>query len=115
MNPNPPQEATHHIVPWEKQSQVTQEEAEARLHREGYECFCWYDVPGTNYPKHRHDYDECLWILRGELHFTIGEETFSVKTGDRIYLPARTPHTVKAQDAAGVTYLVGRRPQGKLA
>jgi len=96
---------------WEKASALTQEEAEARLHKEGYESFCWYDVPGTQYPRHRHGYDECVWILRGEIHFTIYEEEYVLKSGDRIYLPARTPHTVQVPDAhgAGVTFLVGQK------
>jgi mannose-6-phosphate isomerase-like protein (cupin superfamily) len=98
------------ILRWEKSNPVSQEEAEARLHQEGYHSFCWYDVPGAKYPRHRHSYDECLWILRGEIHFCIYDQTHHLKSGDRIYLPAQTPHTSQVPDSQqGVTYLVGQK------
>lgn len=89
-------------------SPPSEDEAEARLHREGYESFRWYDVPGASYPKHRHSHDECIWVLKGEINFKIGETQFHLKPGDRLYLPARTPHTASVPNAAGVTYLVGQ-------
>jgi quercetin dioxygenase-like cupin family protein len=97
------------VLRWEKQTVLTQEEAEARLHQEGYQSFCWYDVPGAQYPKHKHNYDECLWILRGEMHFMSQDEAYTLKSGDRIYLPAQTPHTVKVPVEGGVTFLVGQK------
>ncbi len=87
----------------------SEEEAEARLHREGYDSFRWYDVPGASYPKHRHEHDECIWVLKGEITFRIGEQDFTLKPGDRLYLPARLPHTAKVSPSAGVTYLVGQK------
>jgi quercetin dioxygenase-like cupin family protein len=83
------------------------------LHQEGYDSFCWYDVPGASYPKHRHGHDECLWILKGEISFVLneseGEKEYKLKAGDRIYLPARTPHTAKVPAQSSVTYLVGEK------
>lgn len=84
-------------------------EAEARIHQEGYESFRWYDVPGACYPNHRHACDECIWILKGEITFKIEDETHVLKAGDRIYIPAKTPHEVIVPDNAGVTYLVGQK------
>jgi mannose-6-phosphate isomerase-like protein (cupin superfamily) len=100
---------TIQVLKWEKPAPVTQEEAEARLHQEGYDSFCWYDVPGASYPKHKHSYDECLWILRGEIQLTIDEEIYVLQSGDRIYLPAKTPHTAAVPSDHGVTYLVGQK------
>ena len=100
-------------IPYEGKGPLTQEEAEARLHREGYETFCWYDVPGTNYPKHRHEYDECLWVLRGELRLNVQGVEQVLKTGDRMYLDARTPHLAQVPEGLeGVTYLVGQKKPG---
>ena len=87
----------------------SEEEAEARLHREGYESFRWYDVPGACYPKHRHEEDECIWVLKGEITFKVAEQEFLLKPGDRLYLPAKTPHTAQVPKQTGVTYLVGQR------
>lgn len=97
------------ILRWEKSVSITQEEAEARLHQEGYQSFCWYDVPGAAYPRHKHSYDECLWILKGEMNFKSQEEILLLKSGDRIYLPANTPHTVTISEKNGVTFLVGQK------
>lgn len=97
------------ILKWEKTTPITQEEAEAILHREGYESFCWYDVPGAQYRQHKHSRDECLWILRGEMHFQIEEQTHKLKDGDRIYFPARTLHSVEVPLENSVTYLVGQK------
>jgi quercetin dioxygenase-like cupin family protein len=96
------------LVPSETNSRVpSEQEAEARLHREGYESFRWYDVPGASYPNHRHSYDECIWVLKGEIVFKVGETEFQLKPGDRLYLPAKTAHTAIVPNHSGVTYLVG--------
>ena len=85
------------------------EEVEARLHLEGYESFQWYDVPGAKYPKHKHQYDECLWIIRGELVITFEHQSLSLKNGDRIYLPAHAPHQLNISEHASATYVVGQK------
>jgi quercetin dioxygenase-like cupin family protein len=96
------------VVPSETgKSPATEQEAEARLHQEGYQSFRWYDVPGTSYPRHRHEHDECLWILKGEIVFTINDQEYPLKAGDRLYLSAQVPHLARTE--AGVTYLVGRK------
>ncbi len=97
------------ILRWEKLSPLTQEEAEARLHQEGYQSFCWYDVPGVIYPKHKHTDDECIWVLRGVIQFAIQDENYVMESGDRIYLPANTPHTATVPPSQGVTFLVGQK------
>ncbi len=91
----------------------SEEEVEARLHQEGYESYKWYDVPGAAYPMHRHSQDECLWILKGELILEVDGKEVSLKAGDRIYLPARTPHTAKVPTDGSVTYIVGQKPASK--
>jgi quercetin dioxygenase-like cupin family protein len=96
-------------VPWEGDTPPSEQEAEARLHQEGYESFRWHDVPGASYPKHRHTHDECLWILQGEITFTVDDREYRLKAGDRLYLPSLTPHTARVPSTTGVTYLVGQR------
>ncbi|MEK6578841.1 MAG: cupin domain-containing protein [Bdellovibrionota bacterium] len=93
----------------ESKNPPTQEEAEAKLHQEGYESYCWHDVSGTLYPRHQHAYDECLWILKGEITFETKEAAFALKPGDRLYMPAGTAHSAKVTSKQGVTYLVGQK------
>ncbi len=89
---------------------LTEEEAEAKLHKEGYvQVFKWHDVPGASYPRHRHECDECLWVLKGELIIATKDEEFHLLPGDRLYLPARKPHTAAVPEAHSVTYLVGQK------
>jgi quercetin dioxygenase-like cupin family protein len=87
----------------------TEDEVQARLHREGYESFRWYDVPGVRYPRHRHAVDECIWVIRGRIRFLVETEAYDLGPGDRIYLPARTPHTAEVPATEGCTYVVGQR------
>lgn len=101
---------THRVVRWDPSAPVPSEtEAEAKLHQEGYEAFSWHDVPGTAYPKHRHEADECLWILKGQIRFTIQGEEIELKPGDRLYLPGGVYHTASVPQHGSVTYLVGRK------
>ncbi len=99
----------------EKNQPLSEVEAEARLHQEGYESFRWHDVPGVVYPRHRHEQDECLWVLEGVLDIALTDapsQTIRLQPGDRIYLPARFPHrasTPADSSPNGVTYLVGQK------
>lgn len=100
---------TVRLVKWENYALPTEQEAEARLHQEGFECFRWYDVAGSSYPRHRHDYDECIWVLSGEIIFVVDGQEFRVAPGDRLYLPQRTAHTANVPAQKSVTYLVGQK------
>jgi mannose-6-phosphate isomerase-like protein (cupin superfamily) len=102
-----------HIVPWDKKEPITQEEAEARLHIEGYVSYLWHDVTGVTYPTHQHERDECIWILKGEIQFTLKEpdhsQVVTLHPGDRIYLSARLKHSAFVPHKNGVHFLVGQR------
>lgn len=97
------------VVKWTEKTPPSEQEAEARLRTEGYESFKWHDVPGANYPRHRHVHDECIWVLSGVLIFDIDGRRHRLEAGDRLYLPSRLPHTAEVPDDAAVTYLVGQK------
>lgn len=97
------------VVQWNKETAITEQEAEAILRKEGFLPFKWHDVPGSSYPLHRHDHDEWLWIIRGEMSFVIHDQEYTLKAGDRLFLPANTPHTAFVPAARSVTYLIGQR------
>ncbi|MBI3534051.1 MAG: cupin domain-containing protein [Deltaproteobacteria bacterium] len=93
----------------EQQSPPTQEEIEAKLRQEGYEVYCWTDLPGVVYPRHKHIEDQCIWIIEGELEFQVGEQLYNLHAGDRIYLPSNIAHMVKTPKLTSATYVVGKK------
>ena len=43
---------------------------------------------------HKHDIDEALYILSGKGTVKVGDRFLKVKTGDFIYIPLETDHTI---------------------
>lgn len=97
------------FVKWQKIDAPTEQEAEAQLQQEGYEPFLWTDVPGSKYPRHKHQIDECIWLLKGEITFFVDEAEYSLRPGDRLYLPSHIHHQATVPENASATYLVGQR------
>ena len=49
--------------------------------------------PGMNMSEHiTHEGEECAVVLRGEMQFTVGDDSFFLETGDSIYFDGRKPH-----------------------
>ena len=96
-------------VPWDQSSPPSEQEAEARLRQEGYQVFRWHDVPGSNLPRHRHVYDECVWVLQGSMTFGIEDSEYVLKAGDRLYLARGVPHTTRVPATEAVTFVVGQK------
>lgn len=44
-------------------------------------------------PKHRHPWHESVYVLSGELEFTVGDQTIRAKRGDFVHAPAGVVHT----------------------
>lgn len=50
-------------------------------------------VPGTEPPPHEHSReDELFYVLEGKFDVFVGEEAFTVETGECIFLPRLRPH-----------------------
>jgi quercetin dioxygenase-like cupin family protein len=84
-------------------------ELEARLLDEGYSVFEWTDAPGTKYGPHSHPEDQSHWILNGVLELRVEHETYTLRAGDRDYLPANTMHSAFVPGDEPVTYLIGAK------
>lgn len=46
--------------------------------------------------EHTAPYDAFVYIIDGEAHITIEAQSYQLKTGDAIILPANHPHAIKA-------------------
>jgi quercetin dioxygenase-like cupin family protein len=65
-------------------------------------------------PLHFHpEQDEIFYILEGEYTFKAGDETYSLKAGDSIFLPRKVPHCF-AQTSEKGKMLYFFTPSGKM-
>lgn len=55
----------------------------------------WSNGPDAVYGWHDHPYGKVLVVASGTITFTVGEEHrgIAMKSGDRLELPPRTPHS----------------------
>jgi quercetin dioxygenase-like cupin family protein len=95
-------------VPWPDSAPPAEATLRARLVHDGFDAFAWTDPPGATYTAHRHDHDESLWVVAGEITFGTADGAFRLRAGDRLMLPAGTVHTAEV-GPEGATYLIGQR------
>jgi quercetin dioxygenase-like cupin family protein len=95
------------IERWHDDHAPNASELRQRLQSEGYGVFQWTDAPGTKYGPHAHDEDQSHWILSGALELRVGHETYTLRAGDRDFLPARTIHSAFVPGDEPVVYLIG--------
>ncbi|HYT50108.1 MAG TPA: cupin domain-containing protein [Pyrinomonadaceae bacterium] len=98
-----------HIDRWSDTSHPDAEKLKARLRSEGFSVFQWSDAPGTKYGPHAHAEDQSHWILRGELELRVGHETYTLRAGDRDFLPANTIHSAFVPGDEPVVYLIAAK------
>ena len=66
---------------------------EERLRREADHCYQWSNGPGFEYAVHSHPYRKILYVEHGSITFTpAGKAPIPMAAGDRLELPAGTPH-----------------------
>ena len=80
-----------------------------RLELEGYSVSEWTDRPGAYYPPHSHPEDQSHWVLSGALTLVVEGEEYTLRAGDRDYLPAWTLHEARVEGSEPVVYLVGAK------
>jgi quercetin dioxygenase-like cupin family protein len=47
---------------------------------------------GAEVPTHSHPHAQVGYMVRGRMQLTIGNETYTVETGDSYYIPGDIPH-----------------------
>ena len=78
-----------------------------RMEAEGYSVTEWRDEAGTTYRAHSHAQDQSHWIISGSLKLRVGWEEYTLRVGDRDYLPANTEHSASVPGKEAVIYLIG--------
>jgi quercetin dioxygenase-like cupin family protein len=80
------------------------------LEREGYRVYIWTDRAEAVYGQHKHDEEQTHWIISGALELTIENVgTFTLKAGDRDFMPAGTYHSARVVGEQAVVYLIGEK------
>ena len=66
---------------------------EERLRQDADHCYQWSNGPGFEYSVHSHAYRKILYVETGSITFTpTGSHPIALGAGDRLDLPAGTPH-----------------------
>lgn len=56
--------------------------------------------PGVEAPLHDHDNEQINYVLEGELEFSSGDETVTLKAGQVVIFPPWEPHQVRNASAS---------------
>ena len=63
-------------------------------------------APGGSLNKHQHENRvHMFYILEGTGDFTIGNDTYRARPGTMLYLPERTPHSMKVMGDKNLVYV----------
>ncbi len=103
------------LTRWNKETSPSLEALRSALTGEGLTVSEWADAAGTVYPVHAHDYVEVRVVVRGALRVGLPEtgEEFVLAPGDRLDLPANTPHWADVSGQGPVVYLSASRTNHK--
>jgi quercetin dioxygenase-like cupin family protein len=94
---------------WNEDGTPQADNLQQRLQGEGYSVYQWSDPPGTSYGPHVHSEDQSHWVLSGELILRVGDEAYTLRPGDRDFLPANTTHSAFVPGPLPVIYLIGAK------
>jgi quercetin dioxygenase-like cupin family protein len=77
------------------------------MEMEGYDVLVYTYRPGTVFPPHEHAQAKCDAVLEGTLRVSVGDGSWDLSAGDRIYLPAGTRHAAEVVGEKTVVSLDG--------
>ena len=98
------------IERWQENYQPDAKKLREVLKAEGYSVYRWQDAPNAFYPNHQHSNDQTHWIISGALELTIESiGIFTLKSGDRDFMPAKTVHSARVVSDEAVVYLIGEK------
>ncbi len=90
---------------------MSRDESIEELRAEARDVYEWSNAPGDRYGRHSHAYTKVLYCLAGSIDFITANERIHLEAGDRLELPAGTPHSAVVGDR-GVRCAEGKRPAG---
>ncbi len=61
----------------------------------GFSCDVWTDSPGQTWENYRHDIDEVVMVLEGEVEFEIDGHVHRPSAGQELLIPRGIIHSVR--------------------
>jgi quercetin dioxygenase-like cupin family protein len=69
---------------------------EAHIRAEARDVYGWSNGPGDRYEQHAHAFNKLLYCSQGSIDFLLADgRTLTLRPGDRMVLPAGTPHAAR--------------------
>lgn len=93
------------VVRWTKPKKPTLADLQKMLEAQGLEFELYSDRPGTKYGRHKHPFNDFIVIVTGKMKLITDTQTWVMKPGDRIDLPANTSHAAEILGREEVQYL----------
>jgi quercetin dioxygenase-like cupin family protein len=63
-------------------------------------------------PLHKHDFDEAVYVLDGELTFQVGGDLLTARTGALMFAPGGVAHTFANRSESPALFLITCTPAG---
>lgn len=82
------------VEKWSRSHEPTEAELRQALLDEGLQPYRWSNNPGDYYDSHQHAYHKVIYVVSGSITFgfPIEAEPTTLRTGDRLELPAGVRH-----------------------
>lgn len=91
---------------------ISESGLQAQMEAEGLRPYRWDNAPRFSYPVHDHPYHKVIYCVEGSIEFQMPtlKKNVLMKPGDRLDLPAHTPHGAVVGDE-GVVCLEAHRDE----
>jgi quercetin dioxygenase-like cupin family protein len=81
------------VIRWDAAEPASDEAILGRYREEGLSPYRWGNGPSDRYGTHTHGYHKVLYCAKGSITFVANGEPVLLEAGDRLDLPAGTPHS----------------------
>jgi len=77
----------------------------------GFSCEIWTDPPGQRWEGFRHETDELVVVLTGEMEFELAGTIHHPTVGEELLIPAGTVHSARNIGETTANWLYGYKRQ----
>lgn len=83
------------VTPWTNEDPPSEEDLRQQLEAQELRVFHWTSLPDDVFAGHTHGYHKILYVIKGNIKFDFPtrHKSFTLKTGDRLDLPAGVRHS----------------------